>query len=122
VDEGAKLPGLPDHNLAVGFRFSITEKMSVGIQADFVAGQYLRGDEANLLEKLDSYSVVDLGFNYQFTDALNLSLEVENLFDSQYHSFGLFGEPDEIIEEFTNPIFLSSSQPRGAWFKAAYNW
>jgi len=122
VIAGDSLPGLPDHNLALGMNMHLSKRISLGLQVDLIAGQYLRGDEANLLAKLDAYSVVDLNVTYQHSNELSFSFEMENMFDSKYHSFGLLGEPDEIFESFSNPVFLSSSAPRGAWLRASYQW
>lgn len=122
VARGSRIPSLPEHDLVVGVYYQPLERLTFGLQTAFVSGQYLRGDEANLTEKTEGYSVTDIDVRYQFNSRLTLGLQVENVFDEEYDTFGLFGEPDEIFEEFDNPRFLSSSAPRGAWVRLAYRW
>jgi hypothetical protein len=38
------------------------------------------------------------------------------LFDEDYETFGLFGEPDEVLgDAFDDSRFFSPSAPRAAW-------
>jgi hypothetical protein len=40
----------------------------------------------------------------------------DNIFDRDYESFGLFGEPDEVLgDAFEDSRFLSPAAPRAAW-------
>ena len=39
---------------------------------------------------------------------------VENLFDEDYETFGLLGEPQEVFPEMTDPRFLGAGPPFGA--------
>jgi outer membrane receptor protein involved in Fe transport len=81
----------------------------------------LRGDEANLDEEIDGYSVVNLRGNYQATDNLKLFAKVDNLFDKEYETFGLHGEADEVLgDDYENPRFLSPGSPRAVWAGLSY--
>ena len=79
----------------------------------FNTGVYLRGDESNQLDTTDAYAVVNLVGNYQVTRNFSLFARVENLFDTDYETFGLLGEPDEIpgFEDFEDPRFLGPGAP-----------
>jgi len=46
---------------------------------------------------------------------LRLFARIENLFDKDYETFGLLGEPDEVFPEFEDPRFFGSGPPLGAW-------
>lgn len=113
VRAGDNIPNIPDHSLKVGANYAITPKLSVGGDLIFNTGVYLRGDEANLLDKTDAYSVVNLVGNYQVTKNFSFFARINNLFDTDYESFGLLGVPDEIpgFESFTDNRFLGPGAP-----------
>jgi len=116
VSSGDHLPGLPDHSLKLGADYSFGQKAVLGAEMQFNSGIYLRGDEANLLGKTASYAVFSLFGQYNINRALSLTLRVDNLFDKEYTSFGLLGEPEEVLGEgYENPVFHSVGAPRAAW-------
>ena len=80
------------------------------------SSQFFRGDEANLLEAIPGYEVFDFEARYQLAHGVALRLEVRNLFDAEYETFGLFGEADEVLgDAFDDPRFLGPGAPRGIW-------
>ena len=113
VRPGDDIPGIPDHNLKFGANFAVTPKLSIGGDVIFNTGVFLRGDEANLLDKTDDYAVVNLVGNYKVSKTFSVFARVNNLFDSDYETFGLLGEPDEIpgFENFENNRFLGPGAP-----------
>lgn len=113
VQAGDDIPGIPDHTLKLGGDYAITSKLSVGADLLYKSGVYLRGDESNQLGKLDDYTTVNVRGNYQLTKRINLFAMVNNLFDEEYSSFGLLGEPDEVpgFENFENPRFVGVGAP-----------
>jgi hypothetical protein len=52
---------------------------------------------------------------YRVTDALRLFARIENVFDTEYESFGLLGDPGEVFPEFEDPRFFGAGPPFGAW-------
>jgi iron complex outermembrane receptor protein len=125
VESGSRLPGLPEHSLKVGVQYQLSKAFSIGVETVSNSGQYLRGDEANLDEKTDSFTVVNLFGSYQITDNLQAQLKVDNLFDTEYETFGLYGEADEVLEnidEDESSRFLGAGAPRQIWFSVNLNW
>ena len=59
--------------------------------------------------------MVNLRGEYRVNDALRLFARIENLFDTEYETFGLLGEPDEVFPEFEDPRFFGSGPPLGGW-------
>ncbi|HEY8507122.1 MAG TPA: TonB-dependent receptor, partial [Steroidobacteraceae bacterium] len=115
VASGSDIPGIPRHQLNFGMDFAITDRLTIGGDAAYRSGVYLRGDEANLLSKTSSYTVVNLRGEFRVTDAVRVFARIENLFDEDYETFGLLGEPDEVFETFEDPRFLGAGPPFGAW-------
>ena len=57
----------------------------------------------------------DLRSEFQVSDWLTLFVRVENVFDYEYETFGLLGEPDEVFDDFQDPRFFGAGPPLGAW-------
>lgn len=116
VEEGDRLPGIPEHNIKIGADYAFTQKLSLGFTASYHSSQYFRGDEANVDKKISHYKVVNLHGRYKLTDNLQFFAKVDNLFDSEYNTFGLYGEPDEAPGlDLEDPRFVGASSPRAGW-------
>jgi len=116
VEKGNSIPGIPKHNLKIGADYAFTSAFSLGFDASFHSGQYYRGDEANISDKLDSYSVVNLHTRYVLNKNVEFFAKVDNLFDSEYESFGLYGESDEAPGlDLDDNRFVGTSAPRAGW-------
>lgn len=116
VEEGDRLPGIPEHNIKIGADYAFTQKLSLGFTASYHSSQYFRGDEANVDKKIGHYKVVNLHGRYKLTDNLQFFAKVDNLFDSEYNTFGLYGEPDEAPGlDLEDPRFVGASSPRAGW-------
>ena len=115
VEEGDRIPGLPEHNLKIGGDYHVTAKFTVGTDLVYNSDQHFRGDEANLLDTIDGYVVVNARASYQFNKNISVFGNVNNLFDTDYESFGLLGEPDEIFPGFSDPRFVGVGSPISAY-------
>jgi len=124
VQSGDNIPGLPVHNLSAGMTWLAGENWELDMDVHYQSGVYLRGDEANLDDKTDQAFVVNFQSRYSFDSRLSMSLTVNNLLDTEFESFGLYGEPDEVIPSLgdENTRFLSPNEPRGLWLGLRYQW
>ena len=111
VEEGDRIPSLPQHNLKIGADYNFTSKLSIGSDLAYHSDQHFRGDEGNLLDTIDGYTVVNARASYQFNKNVSVFANVNNLLDTDYETFGLLGEPDEIFPEFENPRFVGVGSP-----------
>ena len=68
--------------------------------------------------KVPGYAVVNLDAEYRVTPALTVSLDVDNLFDKTYATYGLMG-PTSIYTLAQEP-FRTPAPPRGAWIRVRY--
>ncbi|MBK7116435.1 MAG: TonB-dependent receptor [Proteobacteria bacterium] len=71
-----------------------------------------------MLGRTKPYAVVNLRGEFRASDQLTVFARVENLFDTEYETFGLLGEPDEIFATFEEPAFYGAGPPRGVWVGA----
>ena len=116
VTRGSTIPGIPRHQANAGIDFSFrNDSLSIGADAIYRSGVYLRGDEANLLGKTDSYAILNLRGEYRVNDHVIVIARIENVFDEDYATFGLLGEPDEVFPDFVDPRFYGAGPPLGAW-------
>ena len=116
VKDGDRLPGIPAHNIKIGADYHFNQQFTLGFTASYHSSQYYRGDEANVDEKIDSYQVVNLHGRYKLNKNVQFFAKVDNLFDSEYETFGLYGEADEAPGlDLDNPRFVGAGAPRAGW-------
>lgn len=116
VARGSRIPGTPEHLLKAGVDVRVTSQLRVNVDLMYSSNQYFRGDEGNLTEPLPSYTVVNAGAEWQLSPNLTLFTQIENVFDRNYATFGLFGAGNEVLGPgFDDPRFVSPGGPRSAW-------
>lgn len=120
VRRGNTIPGLPAQTLKLGADWQISARGLIGVDAEYDAGQYLRGDEANLLGRLGGYVVVNLRASARLGRHLTLTAQIENLFDRRYANFGSLGNPSRLFAGQTDPRFVGPGAPRGVWLGVSY--
>jgi iron complex outermembrane receptor protein len=118
VRAGDSIPGIPENIIKLGGDWNFMANAKVGVEVIYNSSQYMRGDEANLLEKIEGYPLVNLRGSYTFNQRFTAFARVTNLFGESYENFGLLGEePDEVISGLADerPYFLGVGAPRAAW-------
>ncbi len=121
VNSGDRIPGIPEHSFKLGGLYSFTEKFSIGANMIYNSTQVLRGDESNELGPVDGYAVVNLNSTYKINKTFAVFARVNNLFDTDYETFGLLGEPDEVFDgsgvtqTFSDATFLGAGAPINAF-------
>jgi iron complex outermembrane recepter protein len=123
VQHGDRLPGLPETIFKMNAMYHFSEQLSVGADLIYNSDQIMRGDEANELDKVDGYALVNLRATYKAGSNLLIFARVTNLFDTEYENFGLLGEdPRETLPLLVDnrPLFLGVGAPRGAWLGLRY--
>tara|TARA_R110002111_G_scaffold124747_4_gene189315 strand:- start:10957 stop:13347 length:2391 start_codon:yes stop_codon:yes gene_type:complete len=117
VAAGDHIPSIPRHNLKWGADVNFNQRFSLGFDASYHSSQYFRGDEANLSSQVDAYTVFNLHGRYKINKSLELFAKIDNLFDHDYETFGLYGEPDEApgFDGYTDTRFYGAGAPRGGW-------
>ncbi len=93
VHPGDYLPNIPEHQLKVGADYRVSQRWSVGGVLTYFSSQYLLGDEANLNQPIPGYAVVNLHSTYSINENAALFVNVSNVFDAQYSTFGIYGDP-----------------------------
>ncbi len=125
VRSGDNIPGIPEDQFKLLVNYQPIDGLNLGIDIVNYSDQHLRGDESNQLDEIDGYTVLNLRARYQITDNLEGFVNIHNLFDKEFETFGLLGEePGEvevpIIEDMEVPLFLGSAPPRAAFIGIRY--
>jgi outer membrane receptor protein involved in Fe transport len=116
VAAGDRLPLIPKVLLKAGLRYTLNDRLSVGGDVVASSGQHLRGDEGNLVEKIEGYAVLSLRAEYRISDHVRLFANLDNALDEEFATFGAFGAADEVLgDDFDDPRFLGPGAPRAAW-------
>jgi outer membrane receptor protein involved in Fe transport len=121
VQSGDRIPGLPENLLKAGVTYSFTSKFALGLDLQYSSSVVLRGDESNQDDEIDGYTLVNLRSEYQASKRFKLFAKVDNLFDKEYETFGLYGEADEVLgDDYEGSRFLSPGSPRAVWAGIRY--
>ncbi|MGE0683809.1 MAG: TonB-dependent receptor [Candidatus Binatia bacterium] len=112
VRKGDTLPLVPIHRLNGGVEFFFTPRWRLRLDGAYVGSQYLRGDEANQRRRLDPYFVANAQMSYQY-GAINVFFRLENMFDSDYETYGAFFE--NTLDNTSVERFLGPGAPLGAF-------
>ena len=116
VTVGDRLPLIPHQMLKAGIRLPVAGHLVFGANFRAASGFHLRGDEGNDLDTIGGYAVLGLRGDYRVNDNLLLFVTIDNLLDSEYETFGLFGDATEVLGAgFADKRFLSPAAPRAAW-------
>jgi outer membrane receptor protein involved in Fe transport len=119
VRPGSRLPGVPAHVAKLGVSASLRAGLSITAAVRGQSSQFLRGDEANLLDPVPAFAVVDAQARQRLTRRLTAVVRVDNLFGARYETFGVLGDPGLLGDEFEDDArFYSPGAPTGAWVGA----
>jgi len=115
VVPGDQLPGIPRYRLKLDADYAVSEKWTVGGDLVAESGQFFFGDESNQNPRLGGFCVVDLRSSYHVTDNVELFTLIQNLFNSRYSTFGIFGDvtktPLPGVANPSDPRFISVGAP-----------
>jgi outer membrane receptor protein involved in Fe transport len=117
VTSGNNIPGIPKHNIKVGTDYAFTPGLSLGFDASYHSSQHYRGDEANNNAKIGGYAIMNLHGRYAVNKHVEFFAKVDNVFDTEYETFGLYGEPGEApgLGGLSDPRFVGAGAPRSGW-------
>ena len=88
--KGKYIPMVPKHKIRTFARWQASNGLIFVADLLHVSDQVLDSDYDNSFSKLSSYTVANLGANYQ-VDGWNLSARINNLFDRKFSEYGTLG-------------------------------
>ena len=116
VGKGDRLPLVPEHLAKAGIDVSVTEKLALGAELNVGSAFHFRGDEGNDVSRTGDFALLNVRLAYRVSSTLLGYLDVDNVFDERYNTFGVFGEADEVLgDDFEDTRFVGPGAPRGVW-------
>lgn len=112
VHSGDRIPGIPQHTFKFGMGYAITDGWSVAADGRLVSGSPYQGDEANEIGNTPGYAIFNAQTTWRVRKAVGIQFRIENIFDKEYYTYGILGEPDEVFEQYDNSRFLTPGQGR----------
>jgi iron complex outermembrane receptor protein len=115
VTPGDQLPGVPQNRLKVNADYAVTDNWKLGANLIYTSSQFFFGDASNQNPKLPGYWVVQLHSSYQVTKNVELFAIIQNLFNNNYATFGIFGDvtktPFPGVANPSDPRFVTLAAP-----------
>ncbi len=115
VNPGDRIPGLPEHLFKWAVGVDLWQKVSLGVNGLYSGDQFFRGDEANVTAPLEGYWLVNATAEYKVNKHFAVFGKLDNVFNNNYSSFGVYGEANEIFPSFDDDRFVSPGAPRAGW-------
>jgi outer membrane receptor protein involved in Fe transport len=120
VPEGARLPGVPRHLGKATVTWLWANRLALAANVVAQGNQVRRADEANLLDPVPGFVIVDLRASYDVSAAVSVFAKVSNLFDTRYSTFSVLGDARTVLgPAYDNPRFNGPGAPRAAWLGLA---
>ncbi|MCO4090960.1 MAG: TonB-dependent siderophore receptor [Sphingorhabdus sp.] len=85
-NESVRLGQVPRHQASLWNRYDFNDRFAAGLGIIHQSSQFAAIRTAPNTTKLPAFTRVDAAFYYDLSDALQLQLNVENLFDTDYYS------------------------------------
>jgi iron complex outermembrane receptor protein len=87
---GRNVPLVPRRIASTGLSWAPTAQDRLNLNVRYVDKQYYDNDQANQFGRTPSYAIVDLKFDRDFSRNLRGAIEVRNLLDKEYYSYGIW--------------------------------
>ena len=85
---GSQVPNVPRHQATLDLVWRPRDGLTLVLSGIYVGERYLESDFANDFEKQDSYEVVNVKVKYNWQE-LTAFLDLNNVFDEEYSSYGV---------------------------------
>ncbi len=115
VTKGDRIPGIPEHIYKAAINVDLWKRVLLGFDGIYSGDKYFRGDEANNTAQLSGYWVFNSTAEYKVTKNFAVFGKLNNVFDTHYNSFGVYGNASEVLPGYNDGRFVSSGAPRAGW-------
>ena len=115
VTGGDRIPGIPEHIYKVTIGVDLWKKVSWGFDGLYSGDKYFRGDEANNNPQLSGYWVFNTTTEYKVTKNFAVFGKLNNIFDTRYNTFGVYGDATSVLPGYDDGRFVSPGAPRAGW-------
>jgi outer membrane receptor protein involved in Fe transport len=120
VVRGNKIPGIASQTLKLRPTYAVNQNVLLGANLIFVGSQFAHGNESNRDPngKVAGYGLVNLDAHYSIRRDLKVSVQISNLLNKPYSTYGLSGITS--IYTVVTQQFNTPAPPRGLWVGLTY--
>ncbi len=115
IAAGAQLPGIPRHRGVANLDYQ-DDTLTFGVRLQAQSGQQRRGDEGNADARVRGFFRADLGAGLKLGHGLSAFVDITNVFNRRYATFGTYSETDAIdlaeAPDATDPRADTPGAPR----------
>jgi outer membrane receptor protein involved in Fe transport len=111
VRPGDRIPNIPQHTVKAGVAYRVTDSWTAAIDGEYASSRPYQGDEANLIDDVPDYSILNVETSYLVRPGMSVRLRIENLFDQRYYTSGVLGDPSRVFPSYNDPRFLTPGAP-----------
>ena len=128
VSSGDRIGGVPEDRFKLGADWRATSRLIVGGDVMAVGSQPYVGDENGALAKLPGWSSVNIHARLKLTSRLELFVQVYNLLDQRYATYGTFFDVEgvqnagSILRDSADPRTLTPAPPLSGRVGATFRW
>jgi iron complex outermembrane receptor protein len=119
--DGKNVALVPKVTSSIGLSYKPKSSTSYTSYVNYVGSQYYEGDESNSLNKMPSFTTVDLAATYKY-GAWESALRLKNIFDKRYANYGGYGfvhlAPGN---NYGNRYYYYPADPRAVFITTKYN-
>ncbi|GAB6140716.1 TonB-dependent receptor [Methylosoma difficile] len=116
VKAGDRIPGIAEHLFKAALGVELWQRFSIGITGIYSGDKIFRGDEANSTAPLAGYWLFNGTAEYKVTENFSVFGKVNNIFDTRYNTFGVYGQADQVLGgAYNDSRFLSPGAPQAGW-------
>jgi len=111
VPKGAQIPSVPRHVFKATTAFDLS-RLWIDLTLGRASSQFLRGDEANVLQPLSGSLVSGATARYKLSEVIAVVAQASNIFNSAYSTFGLLGDAADVLGVgYDDPRFVTPRRP-----------
>ena len=119
IYDGKKVAMVPDATVGLGLRYQQSSNLTLLGNVSYTSSQFYEGDQDNSLNKMPSFTIVDLGGIYKQGD-WEASVKVKNVLDKRYANYGGYGFVNTSPVNSGYSYYYYPADPRSVYLTLRY--
>ena len=120
VTPGSKIPSIPQSTFKAGGEYEVFHNWFLGSDLQYVASQFVRGDDSNLYPQIPNYTIVNINARYVVTKNIELYATGRNVLDNHYASFGQLGQ--NLYQNNASTTYMGPGAPATGYAGVRLHW
>ena len=117
---GSKIPSIPQSTFKAGGEYEVFHNWFLGSDLQYVASQFVRGDDSNLYPQIPNYTIVNINARYVVTKNIELYATGRNVLDNHYASFGQLGQ--NLYQNNASTTYMGPGAPATGYAGVRLHW